>query len=66
MSLKKYILIYYRLDDLIKQHSTGCPDELAEKLNLSKRQVFNYLKDIRELGFKIEYSVVYNSYVYIE
>jgi hypothetical protein len=64
MSLKKYILIYNHLDYFFLQHLTGYPDKLFKKLNLSKRQIFYYIKDMEDLGFKIEYSYMLKSYVY--
>lgn len=58
-------LIYRRLDELITHRSTGTPEELALKLGISKRQLLNYLKDIKDLeNTNISYSRNYKSYLY--
>ncbi|NJM16611.1 MAG: HTH domain-containing protein [Bacteroidales bacterium] len=61
----KYYLIYERLDFLISHKSTGTPEQLARKLNTSKRHLFNYLSDMKELGKNISYSKSSQSYVYL-
>jgi biotin operon repressor len=65
MSLKKYVIIFNRINNLIEKQSTGRPEEMASKLGISKRQLFNYLKDLKELGYEIEYSPVIESYFYL-
>ena len=37
-----------RIDQLIENQSTGTPDELARKVELSERAVYNYLKFMKE------------------
>jgi hypothetical protein len=64
MSLKKYVLLYHRLEQLIKMEATGNPNELAEKLDISTRQLFNYLSDLKELGLPITFNSQKNSYVF--
>jgi len=54
------------MDKLIKQESTGTAYDLSEKLNISKRTVFNYLKWMRQQGAPISYSNKKNSYIYEE
>lgn len=66
MSLKKFILIFRRIDFLIIHQCTGNPEELATKLHISKRQLFNYIRDLKELGYNIKYSHTRNSYYYSE
>lgn len=44
------------LHRLIKMCNTGAPDELAHKLHISKRHLYNVLDDLRALGAKIDYS----------
>ena len=36
--------------------NTGAPDELAHKLHISKRHLYNVLDNLRALGAKIDYS----------
>ena len=44
------------LHQLIKMCKTGSPDELAQRLHVSKRHLYNVLDDLRALGAKIDYS----------
>jgi predicted DNA-binding transcriptional regulator YafY len=55
-----------RLDDFIRRKATGTPIELAEKLNLSERTIFNLLDELRALGASIEYDKFRESYFYSE
>lgn len=55
------------IDQLVKNQSTGPPSVLAEKLNLSERAVYKYLKFMKEeLNAPIVYSKVKASYRYSE
>ena len=56
MELKNEIHRLNRLHRLIKMCNTGSPDELAHKLHISKRHLYNVLDDLRALGAKIDYS----------
>lgn len=53
-----------RLDRLIRQGSTGTAEELAQKLGISKRSVFNYLKWMKDREAPIAFSRKQKSYVY--
>ena len=44
------------LHQLIRMCNTGSPDELAHRLHISKRHLYNVLDDLRALGAKIYYS----------
>ena len=61
----KYILRLQKIDKLIRLKSTGSPNELAEKLNIPKRQVFNYIKDLKELGAPIEFNNLIAACIFI-
>jgi len=54
-----------RLDQLIRLKSTGSPDELANKMNISKRTVFNLINRLKELGCPIYFNCSINSYCYL-
>ena len=54
------------LDWLVRQRSTGTAEELAEKLRISKRSVFNYLNWMKEHGAPIRYNSFRRSYEYKE
>ena len=56
MELKNEIHRLNTLHRLIKLCNTGSPDELAHKLHISKRHLYNVLDDLRALGAKIDYS----------
>ena len=64
MSLLKYIRIIERLDYLIARKATGTPRELAERLQISERQVYKYIKELKELGFPVAYCLNAQSYIY--
>jgi biotin operon repressor len=54
-----------QLDQLIRLKSTGTPVELAEKMNLSERQVRRYIDEMRSLGAEIQYNDFLKSYEYV-
>lgn len=60
----KYINRLKTIDRLIQLKMTGSPKELAIKLEISERQVFRYIENLQELGGKIEFDKLLNSYVY--
>jgi hypothetical protein len=47
-----------RINELIKARSTGSPEILCNKLNISRRQLF------KDLGAKIAYSKIRETYFY--
>jgi len=54
-----------RLDYLCRSRSTGTPAELARKLSLSKSQVYQVIKSMKQdLGAPIYYSRTHQSYIY--
>jgi hypothetical protein len=65
MSLLKYIERLKRMDDLIRRKATGCAEEFAAKLHISKSQLFQDLKEMKELGAQVEYCSIRESYYYI-
>lgn len=52
------------LNQLIRQKRTGNADALAEKLSISRRQVYNCLEELKDLGLEVAYSRCKQSYVY--
>jgi len=64
MSLLKYIERLKRMDDLIRRKATGCAEEFAKKLGISKSQLYGELKEMKELGAPIEYCPTRKSYIY--
>lgn len=53
------------LTELIKMEATGCPDNLAKKLLVSKRTLLRYINDLRDSGYPIGYCFYRESYYYI-
>jgi DNA-binding transcriptional regulator GbsR (MarR family) len=51
---------------LFRLKATGTPCELASKLGISKRQVYRYIDDMKEMGLKIEYCKKRKTYHYQE
>lgn len=45
-----------RISKLIKNESTGTPDELAKTLGISRRQLYAEIDYLRDLGVEICYS----------
>lgn len=54
------------LDYLIGLEKTGSPPELAKKLNISERTLYNYLTDLKSLGTPISFSRTKQSYIYVK
>ena len=65
MSVITYINRLKVIDQLIKLRMTGSPKKLSVKLEISERQVFRYIEDLKELGGEIEFNKTFNSYVYL-
>ena len=67
MILKEQLNLISRLDFLIQHHATGTPKQLAYKLDLSERMVYNYIKIMKtEFNAPIIYSRNLQSYIYTE
>lgn len=45
-----------RINELIKAERTGTPDEFAAQLHISRRQLYEYLNYIKDLGVDVSYS----------
>jgi predicted DNA-binding transcriptional regulator YafY len=52
------------LDYFIKSQTTGNARELAEKLEITERSVYNYLNLMKSMGAPIVFSSYRQSYVY--
>lgn len=53
-----------RLDYLIRSRATGTPQELAERLEISERRLYDILNEMRDLGAPIKYSKTLRTYYY--
>ncbi|MCF0054159.1 HTH domain-containing protein [Dyadobacter sp. CY356] len=64
MILTKYFERFDRLHGMIRRKATGSPAELAVKLDLSERAVFEYIRAMREMGAPISFCPHRRSYYY--
>ncbi len=53
-----------QIDKLIRLNCTGNAQEFAKKLNLSRRQVYNIIESLKDMGLAIEYNRHIGSFVY--
>ncbi len=64
--IMKIFEIIERLDliyKLIKEQQTGTAKEFAQKVGLSRSQLFNYLDYLKSFDIEIKYDIFLNSYV---
>ena len=52
----KYLRRYQKMHKLIMNERTGSAAEFAFKLGISRRMLFEYLDDMRDMGMEIRYS----------
>lgn len=64
MTLQRHINRMNYLCKLIEHRATGTPEELATKLNLSKRQMFNLLNNLKDMGAGIKYNRTCRTYYF--
>jgi predicted DNA-binding transcriptional regulator YafY len=62
--MRSFIQKINELDGLIRKGSTGSPANLAGKIGISERTVYDYLKLMKEMGAPITYSRTKTSYLY--
>jgi len=62
MKLIQHIERLEKIEKLIQQSQTGTPDEFAGKIGISRRQLYNYLEEIRSYGVEIRYSRKHQSF----
>ena len=56
MKFLEQMQLLERIDQLIKLKATGTPAELAARLGVSERTVYNILETLRDLGVAINYN----------
>ena len=64
MSLLKYIYRLKQMDDLIRRKATGTPEEFSQRLNISRSQLLQDLKELKELGAPVDYCHASQCYYY--
>ena len=65
MKLQETIERYRKIDMLIRREKTGSPVEFADKLGISRSQLYNYLDELRDYGAGIIYDRAKGSYLYL-
>ena len=55
MAYEEYCRKMQSLQHYIKMECTGCSDEFADKLGVSRRTLFNYLETLRLDGIEIKF-----------
>ena len=55
-----------RIDYLIRIKGTGTPAQLAERLNVSERTIYDYISFMKSLGCPIKFDSYRESYFYEE
>jgi len=65
MSLIKYTKRIEKLHRLIKLGKSGNPNEFSRKMNFSKRNLLDNLRELKEMGAPIKYSKTEDKYYYL-
>lgn len=52
------------MNKLIREQRTGSPEDLAERLGVSRRQLYVYLEYLKDMGVDIQFSRRLNSFVF--
>jgi predicted DNA-binding transcriptional regulator YafY len=64
MSGLKYISRLERIDQLIRQERTGNAPAFANRLEISVRQLYNLIEELKDLGLPIEYCRTRQTFYY--
>jgi len=66
MPATKSCSVMQRINDNILLKRTLTPGEMARQMRISERQLYKYLKCMKELGAPIHFNRMLNRYVYKE
>ena len=61
---EKFVCRLETLDWLISSTSTGTPEELSQKLQISRSTVFDYIALLNDLGANVHYDKTARTYYY--
>lgn len=64
--MKSLLQRLIRLDHLIQYKSTGTPADCAQKIGISERSLYDYLKILKEMGAPVKFSRGRRTYYYTE
>ncbi len=66
MKAIQHLMRLQRLHLLISRKSTGKPEDLAQRLNVSRATLFRHLEELRAFGAPLEYNKNRETYQYQE
>jgi predicted DNA-binding transcriptional regulator YafY len=55
-----------RIDHLINYKSTGSPADLAQKIGISERSLYDYIRILKDMGAPVRFSRGRRTYYYAE
>jgi predicted DNA-binding transcriptional regulator YafY len=64
--MKSLLQRLIRLDHLIQYKSTGTPTDCAQKIGISERSLYDYLRTLKEMGAPVRFSRGRRTYYYTE
>ncbi len=64
MSYSDFLSKLERLELHVKNEKTGTAEDLADKLGISRRALFNYLAILRDKGSKIDFCKIRKTYFF--
>jgi predicted DNA-binding transcriptional regulator YafY len=65
-TMKALLQRLIRLDHLIQYKSTGTPADCAQKIGISERSLYDYLKILKDMGAPVKFSRGRRTYFYSE
>ncbi|MBL7808941.1 MAG: hypothetical protein JNN28_14060 [Saprospiraceae bacterium] len=66
MNIFTDLFLLQRIDHLVRTRATGTPQNLADRLNISERNLYRLLGNLRNQGFPIAYDKHADTYYYSE
>lgn len=64
LKINKKISQYHTLDYLLDKKQTGCSNELAQEMHISRTCLFNLIDELRSAGVNIGYDNLRKTYYY--
>ncbi len=64
MNVIKQIELIKRIDQLTRLQATGTPDELANKLEVSKSKLYRIINMMKDFNAPIEYNTTLETFLY--
>ncbi|MBD8489892.1 HTH domain-containing protein [Echinicola sp. CAU 1574] len=66
MNFIKHIERIQLINKLVKEGKTGSPEDLSNRLGISRRQLYNHLESLKDMGLEVAFSRKINSFYYVE